>query len=88
MTRIVRGFFFSPDEAHTWATRHAPDEISLEGACHLSTNIYRYFWRKGINLQAITVFDREGLRKILIVTDSIEVSAEEAMNYPAFKLQV
>ncbi|KIM67076.1 hypothetical protein SCLCIDRAFT_222612 [Scleroderma citrinum Foug A] len=65
MTWIVRGFFFSPDEAHTWATRHAPDEISLEGTRHLSSNIYRYFRRKGINLQAVTLFDREGFRKSL-----------------------
>lgn len=36
-------------------------------------------------LQAITVFDREGELKIFIITDRVEVSREEAMNFPAVK---
>ncbi|KAL4065706.1 hypothetical protein V8B97DRAFT_2010204 [Scleroderma yunnanense] len=36
-------------------------------------------------LRAITVFDSEGVPKILIITNSIELPREEAMNHPAFK---
>ncbi|KAL4067703.1 hypothetical protein V8B97DRAFT_1915400 [Scleroderma yunnanense] len=85
MTWVAGGFFFSPEDACAWARRGAPNEIFIRGTQQLSANIYTYFWRKGMPLRAVTVFDREGNCKILITTDSIEVPREEAMNYPAFK---
>ena len=78
MTYIVGAFFLEFEDAYTWASRHAPDEMNLEDKGVLAGQIDLYFRRKGMPQRAYGIYVGED-PKILIITDKAVLSRKIAM---------
>ena len=78
MTYIVGAFVLEFEDAYTWASRHAPDEMKLEDKGVLAGQIDLYFRRKGMPQRAYGIYVEED-PKILIITNTAVLSRKMAM---------